>query len=323
LNEQNLGHINCSEPLKSPKEAPPSAIENLVNMDELKFINFLQKNVKAGKSVVEGIGDDAAVLEYTKDKYLLFAADMLVEGVHFHKGTDPFSIGWKAVAVNISDIAAMGGIPKYILMSVGVPKNGSEPILKQLLKGAKAICGKFGVAIVGGDTNSSEKIVIDVSIIGEVEKKRLARRDGAKVSDPVFVTGALGNGREKHLGFIPRVTESRRLGADFKVNAMIDISDGLFIDLTRICRASNVGVCIYEDLIPVKGDRKNIKKAVNYGEDFELLFTVPEAQAVRLRKSRSLHATEIGRIIPEAKGLNFVTASGSVGKIKPLGYMHF
>lgn len=297
-------------------------------MDELKCINYLSNTIKTSKDVVKGIGDDAAVIKYTRDKYLLFASDMLVQGVHFTKGTDPFAIGWKAVAVNISDIAAMGGVAKYVVISVGVPKKTDPKYLKRILEGAKKICKKFGVSIVGGDTNASRVIVIDVSIIGEVEKRNITRRDTARVSDLIFITGCLGEGKTKHLKFVPRLEEARILVKKFKIHSMIDISDGLFIDLTRLCQASKVGAVLYKSLIPISQDKTaDVRRKLEYGEDFELLFTLSISEARRLikyvgRKGYPQIAL-VGEIVSKNKGLNFIVDATKVEKIKPRGYMHF
>lgn len=296
-------------------------------MNELKFIKYLTGKIKPSKDIVRGIGDDTAVIKYTKDKYLLFASDMIIGGVHFTKNADPFNVGWKAAAVNISDIAAMGGIPKYIVISVGVPGRGNEKILKGITEGAMAVCRKFGVEIAGGDTNFSKNIIIDVSIIGEVEKKNVVRRDGAKEGDLIFVTGKLGDGRNKHLTFTPRIKESRLLVENFKVNAMMDISDGLFLDLSRLCDESKVGSCIYKSLIPVSDKAKSLKDALTYGEDFELLFTMSISEAKKLMRYMGKKffpdASLIGQITNKSKGINFIDEKLKMTKIKPLGYQHF
>lgn len=296
-------------------------------MNELDFIKYLESNVKKGRGVVKGIGDDAAVLEYSRDKYLLFASDMIIEGVHFKAGEKGYNVGWKAAAVNISDIAAMGGVPKYITVSAGVDKINGIRYLKDVLKGAEDLCAKFGVAIAGGDTNLSDKTVVDVSIIGEVEKNKVILRNTAKIGDMIFVTGSLGGGRKRHLGFIPKIKESRLLNANFKVNSMIDISDGLMLDLTRICVSSGVGARIYENLIPLDPSARDLRDAISYGEDFELLFTVPVREAVRLIKymgrAMNLFCTLIGEITQADKGVRLIGDDGKTKKVGPKGFIHF
>jgi len=295
-------------------------------MHELNFINYLKKTIKYKTDVICGIGDDAAVLKHTKNKHLLFASDMLVEGVHFSRNTKPIDIGWKAIAVNASDIAAMGGVPKYVVISAGLPERRALKVLKRILEGAKKACKKFNIQIVGGDTNKGKNLVIDVSIIGEVEKKCLTLRSGAKQGDFIFVTGELGKGKEKHLNFIPRLKEARTLVRNFKINSMIDISDGLFLDFYRIAEASRVGGVIYKSLIPL-GEGAKMKNALSGGEDFELLFTLSIKEAKRLILYMARHkyppVTLIGEVVLKSRGLNFVGDEGRVSKIRPKGYMHF
>lgn len=295
-------------------------------MNELEFIGYLKRNIKRGRDVIYGIGDDAAVIKYTREKYLLFASDMLIQGVHFSKDADPKDIGRKAVSVNISDIAAMGGIPKYVLMSVGVPKAGRSKILKSILNGAKAVCKKYDITIVGGDTNEGRNLVIDTAIIGEVEKKSLTLRSGAKIGDLIFVTGTLGEGRLRHLKFTPRIRQARTLTRLFKINSMIDISDGLFLDLYRLATASNVGALIYKSLIPLSERSTNFKEALEYGEDFELLFTLSVNEARKLMRYVGRYeypdVTLIGKVVSKRRGLNFVGDEGRIHRIKPRGYVH-
>jgi len=302
-------------------------------MNELAFINYLTKTIKPKSGVIRGIGDDAAVIDIGKigehmgSPLLLLASDMIIEGVHFRPDTDPFRIGWKAAAVNISDIAAMGGIPKYILMSVGVSKKRSGSYLKGIMKGAKAVADKFGAQIVGGDTNESKKTVVDVAIVGVVEKKCVVRRDTARPGDLIFVTGRLGEGRYKHLSFMPRVKEARLLARRFTPSSMIDISDGLCLDLTRVCDASGVGAVIFKGRVPVSDKARGLLDALEYGEDFELLFTVPASTAERLIKYVKVHdfpfVTLIGAVVRREQGLRFVSEGGGVEPIKPRGYTHF
>lgn len=249
-------------------------------MQELKFVEYIAKKFKAKRPVVDGIGDDAAVLEYTRDKYMLVASDMIIEGTHFTRKATPFQIGWKSIAVNVSDIAAMGGVPRYALVSLGMPPKRWN----KFLKGIDAICRKFNIQVIGGDTNSATKTVISVTLIGDVEKKRIVRRSGARPGDSIFVTGVLGKGRSKHLTFMPRVKEARNLAAKFKINSMIDLSDGISMDLGRLARASGVGARVYKKNVPAA----SLRDAIHYGEDFELLFT---------SKAKNLPATRIGEIV--------------------------
>jgi thiamine-monophosphate kinase len=223
----------------------------ITKIGEFGLIERFRKQIKTDTTVVKGSGDDCAVLKFNKDKYLLFTCDMLVEGVDFRPNERPYLIGRKSVAVSISDIAACAGIPYYCLVSLGLPKETSIDFADKLFKGMLDIAKKFKINIVGGDLSHAGQLVIDVSMLGIVEKKYLVLRNGAKVGDIIFVTGSLGGSIQgKHLKFTPRLKEARYLVKNFKVNSMIDISDGLAQDLGHILGQSKVGAIIYEDLIP-------------------------------------------------------------------------
>ena len=295
-------------------------------MRELDFIQYITRKFRAKRPVIEGIGDDSAVLEYTRDKHMLLTTDMIVEGVHFTKRATPFEIGWKAMAVNISDIAAMGGIPKYALVSAGVPRNKSIRFLKEITGGVEAIAGKFNISVIGGDTNSSPNVVLSVTIIGEVEKKCLVKRNGAKPRDLVFVTGAIGEGRSRHLNFMPRLKEARILVKNYKINSMIDLSDGLNLDLNRLAEASSVGVHICKSLIPLSKKSAPLKKAISLGEDFELLFTASRNESKkiirRMGTKSDLPISLIGKVV-KGRGVHIIEEEGKRRRLEPAGYTHF
>lgn len=295
-------------------------------MKELEFIKYISKKFKTRKPVIKGIGDDCAILEYTKTRYMLLTCDMIIEGTHFSKNTTPFQIGWKAVAVNISDIAAMGGIPKYALVSAGIPRDRGTKFLKGIIKGVETISRKFNMLVIGGDTNTSRKIVINVTLIGEVEKNCVITRDGARVGDLIFVTGCLGEGRVKHLKFLPRLKEARILAKNFKLNSMIDLSDGLAMDLNRLSEAAKVGACVYRSLIPLSDASEALDKAIFAGEDFELLFTasIRESKKLikRMGKKEDLPITLIGEVVDRRFGVQLVSEEGKTRPLKPKGFMH-
>ena len=289
-------------------------------MKELDFIKYLSK-----RSLFKAIGDDCAVLNYKKDKYLLATTDMIVEGVHFTKNALPYQIGWKAMAVNISDIASMGGVPKHALVSVGIPRKKPMRYLLDIAKGVEAAARKFRITIIGGDTNASAKTVVNVALMGEVEKRLLLRRSGARTGDLIFVTGALGEGKRKHLTFIPRLHEARFLTKRFKVNSMIDLSDGLAMDLNRIADSSGTGARVCESLIPLSEHSDPLDKAIEAGEDFELLFTasIKESRKIIKRMGEDLPITLIGEIVAKKYGVKIIEESGKEKTLKSEGFRHF
>ena len=326
-------------------------------MNEFSLIKKLSKTIKTDNSVVVGIGDDTAVLRYKKDRYLLLTTDMIVQGTHFliNKAT-PYQIGWKAMAVNLSDIAAMGGIPKWGVVSLGGPfhKNShqspvtshqfesqrsktkdkkqktedrrqkGEKFVWEIYRGMSRVGKKFGVQIVGGDTDKADQWTINIALLGEVEKKYLKLRSGAKVGDQVFVTGRLGGSiYGKHLTFTPRIKEARYLVTHYSVSSMMDLSDGLASDLRRIMEQSGVGMLVSEEKIPLSRKATNIRNAFCDGEDFELLFTLPRNSAERLKRENLNWIFPIGEVIPAGKGLQMKNRTGKIKPIQWKGFEHF
>lgn len=296
----------------------------LPEASELNLITRISGKIKTDSSVICGIGDDTAVLKYTKDRYLLYTCDMLIEGVDFTSKTRPGQIGHKALACSLSDIAAMGGVPRYALVSLGLRRRDAQSFVDGFYDGLRKLARKFKVNVVGGDLSASQKITVDVSVIGQVHKRNLTLRKGAKAGDIIFVSGALGGSIcGKHLSFIPRIKESNYLVSHYKVNAMMDISDGLSLDLYRLCQASGVGAVIYEDLIPVARQAKSFDEALHMGEDFELLFTMPASLARKLIKSRGKSFKAIGEIREKKFGLKLITRNYKEKVLEPKGYQHF
>jgi len=192
----------------------------------------------------------------------------------------------------------------------------------------KTIADKFGVNIVGGDMSRSKKTIIDISLIGEVRKKYLVTRCGAKEGDLILVTGSIGGSiKGKHLNFMPRVDEARQLVNNFKINSMIDVTDGLILDLSRILNASGLGARIHESLIPVSREAGSFERAITDGEDFELLFTMNVNEARRFFKTMlakmKTPVTLIGEVTDKKGGLRLVTRDAKEKKINAKGYLHF
>lgn len=317
-----------SSPIKAKgvaKSLSKKAMKTLQQFGEFGLIERIAKNIVTDKSVICGIGDDAAVISFTKDKYLLFTTDMLVEGVHFTQHQATFAqIGRKALAVNISDIAAMGGIPKYAVISVGLPKKTHIRAVDEMICGINTLAEDFGINIVGGDTVRANKIVLSVSLVGEVNVPDLTLRSGANVGDLIFVTGTLGGSRRlKQFNFIPRVKEAQKIIKEFRPTAMIDISDGLASDLQRIAEQSKVGVVIFEQLIPVTRG-STLKGALYEGEDFELLFTMSLASARKFYKKKSkLSIACIGKIVEKKRALALINRKAQLRPLKVRTFEHF
>jgi len=296
------------------------------DLGEIALINRIAKKIRTDRSVVKGIGDDAAVIKWTDSKYLLFTCDMLVEDVHFRRSrATPLEIGRKALARNISDIAAMGGVPRYAVISIGLNAGLSVLTVDGILKGITQLAREFRINIVGGDTVKSAKLVIDVSLIGEVEKKNLVLRSGARPGELIFVTGSIGASQKaKHLNFTPRLEVARGLVKKFKLSSMIDVSDGLFIDLKRILDASSSGARIYQKLVPLSKGASSFEKAVMEGEDFELLFTMSPKEALKASRVKlKTPVSLIGSIIDKKLGFGLVDDNGAEKEIKTKGFLHF
>jgi thiamine-monophosphate kinase len=279
---------------------------------------------------------------------------MLVEGVHFDLSTtDYFSLGWKSAAVNFSDIAAMGGTPRFCLAALALPDVTTVEDIKEFYRGFRKLARRHAVLLVGGDTcRSKHGLIISITVLGEAKLSQVVSRAGARPGDLVFVTGALGDagaglellnrkagvrsrnsvaGRllERHLRPIPRIAWGRKLAASRCVSSMIDVSDGLSSDLGHLCDESGVGVQIWADRIPLSSALRSTKGlrgapfsyALSGGEDYELLFTVRPEKVKKLLSLR-IPVTEIGRIT-QAKKRSLILPEGTKVQLVPSGYDHF
>ncbi len=278
-------------------------------------------------SVQVGIGDDAAVLRAPagRDRRWLFASDMLVEGVHFTRAMPPRWIGWKALASNVSDIAAMGGRPEWAVVSLGAPPRIDVRAVERLYAGLRACATRYGVAIVGGDTVRAPCMVIDVAIIGTVAARHLTLRSTARVGDAVFVTGRLGGSLAsgRHARFAPRLAQAQWLVRHVPVSAMMDLSDGLASDSWQLARASRVAIELDESRIPVASAAKTTWHALMDGEDFELLFTVPARAAARVpSRIEGVPVTRVGRVLGRGPRVTLLR-NGRTILLKPEGFRHF
>ncbi|MDR3197665.1 MAG: thiamine-phosphate kinase [Planctomycetaceae bacterium] len=237
----------------------------------------------------ELLGDDAAVLGDT-----IITVDMLTEGIDFLLGqVDPEWIGRKALAVNLSDIAAMGGIPTFIVVAVALPKPAGIQLAEQLYNGMEPLIRKYSLTLAGGDTNTwNNGLVISITVLGRVTPQGVLRRNGGKAGDRVLVTGLLGGSILEHqFLFEPRIFEALYLNEHFDIHAAIDISDGFSLDLHRLSVESGLGATLYEKSVPIspaavqlsrQTGQTPLEHALSDGEDFELLLAMPPGEAEKL-----------------------------------------
>lgn len=269
--------------------------------------------------VVIGAGDDCAVVKFHGAKdWLLLKTDCVVEEVHFARETSARAVGWKAMMRALSDFAAMSGIPEFALITLAIAGKKKASWVGELYRGLNRAAARFDVAIVGGETSETVgPTVIVVSVAGVVERDRCVLRSGGKANDDLFVTGKLGGSiRGRHLNFFPRIDEARWLTANFKVHAMMDLSDGLGTDLPRLAGASKLGFAIDERALPLSRGC-TIQQAISGGEDYELLFAVSPRERKRLQKRwqkkfPGLPLTRIGRLNQKSKIKNQELKSGYV-----------
>ena len=300
-------------------------IMSILETDFIEAVKNLSKIYQPPHLLV-GIGDDTAVLKKTEHD-LLFAADMLMDGIHFKlKDIDPMLVGRKALAVNLSDIAAMGGRPIAVTVSLAVPESINPAVPLQIMEGVFALAKTYNVAVSGGDTNVwKHPLVIDVAVIGEVSKKGPVLRSGAKTGDHIFVTGPLGLSIQgKHLSFEPRIKEAQFLHEHYTLTSMIDISDGLAKDLRLVLKASRCGAILNTGKIPRSknpdGQACGIEQAMTDGEDFELCFTLSSDDAARLKSDVKYPGAELFDIGIITAEQNFCFESGQ--DIQLNGYVH-
>ncbi len=308
----------------------------------------------AGGALAASIGDDAALVDIG-GKLLIVTTDLLIENTHFRMDLiEPYLLGWKSAAVNISDVAAMGGEPTYSFISIGLPDIEVETV-EAIYQGLADCDSAFGSVIAGGDTvGSAAGIVINVTQLGTVEPGFAARRTGAKPGDAILVTNTLGDSLaglqlmlklglddarrasdfcvERHLKPEPRVPEARAAVKTRKIRSMMDLSDGLSADLAKLCEASGVGARVYADALPLSKDlhiaaarldAEPVALAAAGGEDYELLLTCEPKDVTELIAaiaSAGSTAKVIGEIIAET-GVSLVTPAGE--QPMPAGWQHF
>jgi thiamine-monophosphate kinase len=305
---------------------------------ERQFIRNLQSQFPNRGPVLIGIGDDGAVLDVSTDKQQVVVTDLLLDGVHFDlKVTSPFLAGRKAVAVNLSDLAAMGCRPTAAFVSIAIPRNGigsAQEFLSELYRGIQELTDEFQFTLAGGDTNSwGGPFAINVCLTGVPFCGRTFRRSAAEVDDAIFVTGPLGGSLHhgRHLSFSPRLQISEWLSRTVQVHAMMDISDGLSLDLHRMMEASKTGADITDSAIPIHIDvptelhaDQRLEAALGDGEDFELLFTISEADASVLKAAADDAKISIYRIgrVTHLQSIDLIDLHGNRRLMSAAGWQH-
>jgi thiamine-monophosphate kinase len=320
--------------------------------DEFAFIQKITPKINSSQDVIVGIGDDAAVIRPKPNNDIIVCKDTMVEGVHFIRDTmSPFQIGHKALAANISDIAAMGGIPTFYLVSIVIPPNWEEDELVELYEGMEQLAEKHKMALIGGDTVSTNgPLVVTVTVLGNVEQGKGLKRSGAQSGDILFLTGTVGDSAaglhillsdntnkeeshslvERHQKPNPKVEEGRILISFPRVSAN-DISDGVASEAVEIAESSYVDLIIDQQLIPLSNEIKMFEEEQAYkwalfgGEDYELIGTTSPESWIEIEaafQERNLSITKIGEVL-EGTGKVYLRTKEKTIELKKEGYNHF
>jgi thiamine-monophosphate kinase len=302
-------------------------------MGEFDYIEWLRGRTPASPRVLVGPGDDTAAVRMTPGAPCLVTTDMLLEGSCFVLAeAGPRRVGRKAMAVNLSDIAAMAGRPVAAVVSVGLPRRGGRALGEELYLGMREVADAFETDVVGGDTNSWDgPLVVSVTLLGEATGRGPVTRAGARPGDWLLVTGPLGGSiLGKHLDFTPRVREAQQLHAAAELHAMIDLSDGLAADVGHVCRESRCGAVLYADAVPISDAARAmsdghspLEHALSDGEDFELVFAVSPEDGARLTEGQPVAGVTLARVgecVAES-GL-WLEVNGERRALEPRGYVH-
>jgi len=304
---------------------------------EQQFIAWLRDHLPAHPLLRLGPGDDAAILRMGGIEECVITVDLLTEGVDFLLAeVDPRRVGRKALAVNLSDLAAMAARPLAAVLAVALPRSGGGELAVQLYEGILPLAEKYDLAIAGGDTNSWDgPLVITATLLGQVTTHGPLCRKGALAGDRIIVTGAFGGSiLARQFDFEPRVNEALLLNERYELHAGMDVSDGLALDLSRLIRESGVGAVVDTDHVPICEDARRLARQANDGrtplehalgdgEDFELLLAVPPDEARRMLAEQPLDArlTDIGQFTAEP-GLWQREAGGPQRPLTPSGWEH-
>ena len=329
------------------------------DIGEFGFIRSILDGCQfSSEKLIRGIGDDCAVIGPYEGRVFLITADLLLEDIHFILGRiPPEHLGEKALSVNLSDIAAMGGKALHALISVAVPKHMSVEILHRLYRGIKLGCRRYGVNILGGDTSASpDRLMINVTVIGEAPEKEVVYRSGAGPGDGIYVTGTIGDSaaglklimkeatagepvasvlREAHNRPVPFLEAGRMISGSGLASAMIDLSDGLVSDLRHICESSKVGARLSQTALPLSEELRTLAEinsfdpynlAISGGEDYRLLITVKKKNAGAFLKMFEKGAPcQIYRVgeITENDGIEIIRPDRTIESLDGKGFDHF
>ena len=341
-----------------------STRDSLETIGEFGLIRQLQRQWPASSPwIITGIGDDAAILTTPPGQQLLVSTDVLIEDVHFDLNYQtPKDLGWRAGVANLSDIAAMGGTPLYLLVSMALPVRVPPQHVRELYRGIQAACRPFNVELIGGDTSSSpSQIFLSLTIMGSVRVNRALTRNNAEIGDHIYVTGTLGDSNaglrilqthsanrrqfhapavetfliRRHLRPAPRIHVGQLLANRKLAHAAIDLSDGLSSDAGHVCEESRVGAEIRATALPLSSQlrafarrdkRDPVEIALQGGEDYELLFTAPakhHQNVLRVSEQTKVSITCIGEIKPKTFGRQLVLPSGRKQKLSSESFRHF
>ncbi len=333
----------------------------IADIGEFPLIERLGQIIATERSdLLVGLGDDVAVLALPGDELLLATIDIQIERVHFLPDLiTPEQLGARALAINLSDIAAMGGRPWFALVSLALPEATEVEWLEQLYRGMRAVADRFGVAVVGGNiSRARSEIAVDVALLGRIRQEQLLTRAGAQPDDRVLVTGHLGEAAaglqlarypefepdptdrdfliERYLAPIARIPEAALIAAQRQATAMIDLSDGLSSDIGHICEQSRVGVRLWAEELPIPPSVRQVAGWLNQpawqlalagGDDYELCFTAPAAAAdelaARVAQEIGTPVTIVGEILPAEQGHRLLLADGQELPLEAAGWQHF
>lgn len=311
----------------------------------IAHIRRLAQSVSAEAAVsgiAQGIGDDCAILRLSPGSEMLVTTDLCIEDIHFRQAWHPaVAVGHRCLTRGLSDIAAMGGEPLACFLSLGLPQNLSQTWINNFLRGLLRLAKTFNVQLAGGDISSAPKITADIVVTGQVPTGKAILRSAARFGDRIYVTGSLGGSAatlkqlfagkkikpersNPHFYPTPRIEVGRWLRKHRLASAMIDLSDGLSVDLAHICEESGVAAKIDSRRIPI-GKGADLQLALHGGEDYELLFTAPKRAKIPARIA-GVKITEVGEIGNRSDYSSAIQILGENGKVRPLpqrGWEHF